>query len=157
MQQSGTPGSSLVCQLPQAFRRLPRPSIFQRQDIPHVPFIDWPPKSRTQTAHPSSHPENGAPTRTHHLRHDFDFNRITISHRRPTPRNESRQAGPPRIQSDSSSRQPRRKPTAAKATETLTTNLPATLPKNFVYPATRAPNSQPLRAASTFPQEEPIN
>ncbi len=47
-QQLGTPGSLLVCQLPQAFRRLPRPSISQRQDIPHVPLVDWPSKSRTQ-------------------------------------------------------------------------------------------------------------
>ena len=37
-----------VCQLPQAFRRLPRPSISQYQDIPHVPLVDWPSKSRTQ-------------------------------------------------------------------------------------------------------------
>ena len=44
----GTPGSSLVCQLPQAFRRLPRPSCTQRQDIPHAPLVDWPSKSRTQ-------------------------------------------------------------------------------------------------------------
>jgi hypothetical protein len=46
--QSGIPGSLLVCQLPQAFRRLPRPSFSQRQGIPHAPLVDWPSKSRTR-------------------------------------------------------------------------------------------------------------
>jgi hypothetical protein len=39
---SGIPGSKLVWQLPRAYRSLPRPSAFWRQDIPHTPLIAWP-------------------------------------------------------------------------------------------------------------------
>ena len=73
--KTGIPGSSLVCQLPQAFRRLPRPCT-QRQGIPHVPLVDWPTISRTQT---NLHAPVARNKHTACFR-DRRFNYLTISH-----------------------------------------------------------------------------
>jgi hypothetical protein len=46
---SGILGSTLVWQLLQAFRSLPRPYAFWCQDIPHTPLLAWPHFSRPRS------------------------------------------------------------------------------------------------------------